>query len=83
MAVVADDPGEEASCAVGDALWACPDRFLDGEQRRDIGYAALARGARHAAARLLSHPGASPSAQACNQLAVLFEEHGDWDDSRH
>jgi Tfp pilus assembly protein PilF len=83
LAVIADDPGEEVSWPVSDVLWDYADRSFDGTQRRDIGYTALSRGARHAAARLISHPDAPPSPEACHRLGHLFSEHADWDDSRY
>ena len=55
LPVIADDPGEDLSWPVSDVLWSYADNYFRGDQRRDIGYSALARGARHAAARLLSH----------------------------
>ena len=46
LAVLADDPGEAVAWPVSDALWSYADRFCDGDQRRDVGYTALSRGAR-------------------------------------
>jgi Tfp pilus assembly protein PilF len=82
LAVIADDPGEDVSWPVSDILWSYADRFFSGDQRRDIGYTALARGARHAAARLLSHTGTAIAAEAYNLLAALFYEQAEWAASR-
>ena len=82
LAVIADDLDEDVSWPVFDALWSYSDRFFDGDQRRDIGYTALARGARHAAARLLSHADTAIAADAYGQLARLFFEHAEWAASR-
>jgi hypothetical protein len=42
LAVIADDPGEDVSWPVCDAMWSYADRSFSGDQRRDIGYTALA-----------------------------------------
>jgi TPR repeat protein len=59
------------------------DRFFDGDQRRDIGYAALSREARNAASALLSHTDTTIGPRAYNQLAVLFYRNAEWADARH
>jgi Tfp pilus assembly protein PilF len=56
--------------------------YLDGEQRRDVGYCALARGARHAAARLLDHDEIAVDPDAYGQLGLLFYANAEWADSR-
>src|SRR6202035_5506298 len=81
--VLADDPGESVAWQVFDPLWSYADRFIDGDQRRDIGYTALRRGARSAAARLLSHPGTAVDPAAYIQLAGLFYQNAEWADARH
>jgi Tfp pilus assembly protein PilF len=83
LPVIADDPGEDVSWSVSDALWSYANRYFDGDQHRDIGYSALARGARHAAAHLLSHTDTTVDPVAYGQLADLFREHAEWADSRH
>jgi hypothetical protein len=70
LPVLADDPGEDGSWPVSDVLWSYAERYFDGDQRRDIGYSALARSARRAAARLLSHTTADPAVSM--QLAAMF-----------
>jgi tetratricopeptide (TPR) repeat protein len=82
LAVIADDPAETASWPVSDVLWSYAGSFLDGEQRRDVGYSALARGARHAAARLLGRGDATVDSAACGELGLLFYDHDEWEDSR-
>ena len=83
LAVIADDPGENVSWPVSDVLWTYANRYFRGDQRRDIGYSALTRGARHAAARLLSHTDTTAKPEAYDQLAVMFYQHAEWADSRH
>jgi tetratricopeptide (TPR) repeat protein len=82
LAVLADDPGETASWPVSHVLWSYADRFFGGNERRDIGYTALHRGARHAAARMLSHTDSTIAPCAYNQIAALFYQHAEWADSR-
>ena len=82
LAVIADNPEEDVSWPVSDVLWSYADDYFDGDQRRDIGYSALARGARHAAARLLDHTDTTGDPAAYNLLADLFQEHGEWADGR-
>jgi tetratricopeptide (TPR) repeat protein len=82
LAVIADDPGEDASWPVSNVLWTYADTYLDGEQRRDVGYCALARGARHAAARLLDHDDIAVDPDAYGQLGLLFYANAEWADSR-
>jgi TPR repeat protein len=77
LTVIADDPDEEAGWLVADALWSYADRFFRGDQRRDIGYTALARGAFQAAACLLSHADTTVDPGAYSQLASLFVEQGE------
>ena len=83
LAVIADDPGEEVSWPISDVLWSYADRYFSGDQRRNIGYSALTRGARHAAARLLSHTDTTLDPEAYSQLAVLFYDHAEWASSRY
>ncbi len=82
LAAIADDPAEDANWPVSGVLWSYADRLFDGGQRRDVGYTALARGAYHDAARLLSHDDAATDPAACNQAAFLFYEHAEWEASR-
>lgn len=82
LAIIADDPGEDASWPVSNVLWSYADSYLEGEQRRDVGYSALARGARHAAARLLDHDDTTVDPDACGQLGLLFYGKAEWADSR-
>ena len=82
LAVIADDPEEDAGWPVADALWSYADQYLRGDQRRDIGYSALARGACQAAARLLSHADTTVDPGAYGQIALLFYERGEWVSSR-
>ena len=82
LAVIADDGSEDAHWPVSDVMWSYADRFFDGGQRRNIGYTALACGAYHAAARLLSHDDATIEPDAHYQVATLFYEHSEWADSR-
>ena len=82
LTVIADDPDEDVSWLIADALWSYTDQYFDGDQRRDIGYSALARGAYQAAARLISHADTSIDPGAYGQLAELFYEHGEWANSR-
>ena len=83
LTVIADDPGEDVSWPVSDVLWSYVDHYFDGDQRRDIGYSALGRGASHAAARLLSHTDTTVDPAAHGQLALLFYQRAEWADSRH
>jgi TPR repeat protein len=83
LAVLADDPTEAVAWTVGDALWSYADRFFDGDQRRDVGYTALRRDARHAAARLLNHTDTTIIPAACNKLAFLFYQGSEWSDADH
>jgi TPR repeat protein len=82
LAVLADDPGEAVAWRVSDALWSYADSFFDGDQRRDIGYTALDRGARSAAARLFSHTDSTVDPAAYTQLADLFYQNAEWPDTR-
>lgn len=82
LAIIADDPDEDASWPVSNVLWSYADSYLEGEQRRDAGYSALARGARHAAARLLSHDDTTVDLDAFGRLGLLFYENAEWADSR-
>jgi TPR repeat protein len=82
LAVIADDPGEDVGWPVADALWSYADQFFRGDQRRDIGYSALGRGACQAAARLLSHADTTLDPGAYGQIALLYYRRGDWVNSR-
>jgi hypothetical protein len=82
LSALADGPREVVAWRVFDALWSYADRFLDGDQRRDIGYIALRRGARNAAARLLSHTDSAIDPAAYNQIALLFYQGAEWADDR-
>jgi TPR repeat protein len=82
LAAIADDPNEDAGWPVADALWSYADRYLGGDQRRDIGYSALARGAHQAAARLLSHADTTVNPGAYIRIASLFHDHDEWTASR-
>ncbi|MDQ2815555.1 MAG: hypothetical protein M3Z75_27840 [Actinomycetota bacterium] len=70
LAVIADDPDEAVSWPVADPLWSYADRYLQGDQRRDIGYSALVRGACHAAASILSHTDTTIDPAAYSQIGV-------------
>lgn len=83
LAVIADNPVDDVSWPVSDVLWSYADHYFDGDQRRDIGYSALTSGARHAAARLLSHTDTTTDPAAYNQLAFLFHRSAEWADARH
>jgi Tfp pilus assembly protein PilF len=83
LGVIADAPGEDVSWPVSDVLWSYTDRYFRGDQRRDIGYSALARNAHHAAARLLSHTDTTIDSEAYGQLAGLFYRQAEWAASRH
>lgn len=82
LAVIADNPDEDASWPVSNVLWTYADTYLDGEKRRDVGYCALTRGARHAAARLLDHDDTTVDPDAYGQLGLLFYGNAEWADSR-
>ena len=82
LTVIADDPSEDVSWPVSDVLWSYADHYFSGDQRRDIGYSALTRGAYQAAARLLSHPDTTVDPHAYGQIAMLFYEHAEWASSR-
>jgi TolA-binding protein len=82
LTVIADDPHEEVSWPVSDVLWSYADNYFRGDQRRDIGYSALAQGARHAAARLLSHSDTKVAPDAYGQIAELFYAYAEWANSR-
>ena len=81
LTVIADDPSEETSWPVSNVLWVYSDTYFQGDSRRDVGYSALARGAVHAAARLLSHTDTKIDSAAYNQVAELFYELGEWANS--
>ena len=83
LAVIADDPSEDISWSVSDVLWSYADHYFRGDQRRDIGYTALARSAYQAAARLLSHTDTVVDPAAFNQLALLFYVNAEWASGRH
>ena len=82
LAVIADDPDDDAGWPVADALWSYANRYLHGDQRRDIGYVALARGACEAAARLLSHADTTVDPDVYGKIALMFLESGEWISSR-
>ncbi len=61
---------------IAEALWTYADRFFDGEQRRTIGYTALARDAHAAAYRLLNHPDSAPDPARTIQVAAWLRRTG-------
>ena len=83
LAVLADDPAEDVAWPVADALWDYADRYFDGDQRRDIGYTALARHAWTAAGRLLDHDGTTIDPAALHHLARHYHQADNPQRSRH
>ncbi len=77
LAVVADDTGQPGAWPVGDALWTYADRLLSGDQRRDIGYAALDRGAYPHARRLIGHDDTPVEPAALHRIAEWLAQTGD------
>ena len=82
LAVVADEAGQPGSWPVADALWEYADRVLKGNQRRDIGYTALDRGAYPQARRLLGHNDAKVEPAALHLVAKRLEQTGEVDAAR-
>ena len=77
LTVVADDTGQPGAWPVGDPLWTYADRYLTGDQRRDIGYAALDLGANSEACRLLDHDDTDVEPAALQQVAVWLAQTGE------
>ena len=82
LAVVADDTGQPGAWPVGDPLWAYADRFLTGDQRRDIGYTALDRAAYPHARQLLRHDDTDVEPAALHQVAAWLAQTGDVNGAR-
>ena len=82
LAVIADDLSDDVSWPVSNVLWSYADGYLAGDQRRSVGYSALARGAYQAAARLLDHDDTTVAPDAYYRIAKLFSEHRKWRDGR-
>ncbi len=73
VAVVADDTGQPGAWQVADALWAYANRFLTGDQRRDIGYTALDQGDFPHARTLLGHDDTQIDLKALLQVAYWLD----------
>ncbi|MFI6604158.1 tetratricopeptide repeat protein [Nonomuraea sp. NPDC050536] len=82
LTVFAEDLSEPARWPVHDALWAYADEYFDGEQRRDIGYAALQRQAYPAAFSLLNHTDTDIEADVWGRTASQLQNAGDFDEAR-
>ncbi|MEV0228260.1 tetratricopeptide repeat protein [Nonomuraea sp. NPDC050786] len=82
LTVFAEDLDETASWPVHDALWLYADEFFDGDQRRDIGYAALQRQAYAAAFSLLDHTDTDVEAGVWGRTALQLHDAGDFDGAR-
>ena len=82
LAVVADDTGQPGAWPVGEALWTYADRVLKSDQRRDIGYTALDRGAYSYARRLLGHDDTQVEAMALHRVAEWLHKSGEADAAR-
>jgi TPR repeat protein len=76
LPAVADDTGQPGAWPVGAALWEYADRVLKGDQRRDIGYAALEWGAFPHARRLLGHDDTRIDPAAMRQVAYWLHRTG-------
>lgn len=76
LAVVADDTGQPGAWPVAGALWRYADRSLKGDQRRDIGYAALERGAFPHVRQLLGHDDTQIDPAAMHQVAAWLRRTG-------
>jgi len=77
LGVVADDVGQPGAWPVGEALWDYADRKLAGDQRRDIGYTALDRGAFSQARQLLGHDDTQVEATALHRVAERLHQTGE------
>jgi TPR repeat protein len=82
LTVIADDTGQPGAWPVGEALWVYADQNLKEDQRRDIGYTALDRGAYPQAWRLLSHDDTHVEAVALHRVAQWLQESGEIDAAR-
>ena len=82
LTVFAEDASEPACWPVHDALWAYADEYFDGDQRRDIGYAALQRQAYPAAFALLDHPDTDIEADVWWRTASQLQNAGEFDEAR-
>ncbi|MFG1679981.1 tetratricopeptide repeat protein [Nonomuraea sp. NPDC049269] len=82
LTVFAEDASEPARWPVHDALWAYADEYFDGDQRRDIGYAALQQQAYPAAFSLLDHPDTDIEADVWGRTASQLQDAGEFDAAR-
>jgi TPR repeat protein len=83
LAVVADEPGRDWAWPVADSMWEHADARFAGEERRDIGYAAIEAKASTAARRLLGHADTRVDPVALLGLGQELMDAGDLDAARH
>ena len=76
LPVVADDAGQPGSWPVAPALWEYANQSLAEDARRDVGYAALERGAYAFARRLLDHDDTKIAPAALYEVADWLNDQG-------
>ncbi|MFI6455849.1 tetratricopeptide repeat protein [Streptosporangium amethystogenes] len=83
LTAIAEDPAELIAWPITNALWAYANRFMDGDQRRNIGATAVQRAAYPAAIQLLSHGDATVDPDDLYRIAFWLNETGEIEQARH